>query len=735
MRTGILVDPLGRSPFWRVKALGAGVISLPLVAGSIPTGYLEQARARGLDVLGVITRATFSDPVAWRLLAEADLLEVRDLVRRGLLTDVAVGHEPDDGWNGGLVSDDPLVVSRGGIRSWPLRFADLGELVHLAADALDGEARLWLGGLVSGHPEVLSVLDLGAVDGVLVHPYIAWPGPSGVPVLEAYLDGIAAEVAAQGHGDRIRLGIGELGRSDQASSRGAVADHLSESLAYLASRGDVDLCLVCCDSDLTISGYGMFDAAERPKPGVAVVYQAGQAARAAPGATPPGSQPPVESHVEPDDDEDPAWDDPVLPGCTKVAAILGLSADGADSLEPLWSRVTPFLELYGVEGDAAARVCLLAAIVAATGGRLTPLLEPIGYHVAEGAYGRDHGLGLLLGNRYYGDGFRYRGRGLLPIRGRDSYARFGQILGLDLLADPDLALEPAVALGIAATAFGERGLFEAAPRGELALIWRAIDPGLVGYDRFVAAAQALWASVDERAERAGTLPGDDVGGSFRRAYERVGDRYREGGDGVGGFDAPGLVAWAYRPTGQDLPPDADAIAERSAPIGPDEAVAGDVILYQYGEPSRGGATYAHVGLATERADLVLDARAGLGVGARPHPEGALRRYRRVLGPASTEEEVDDEMWKERFEDAMGAMRRLADTLDAERGSVLPQGAPSERPADSAVKAEHVEYGQRMWQWQQQANELAARHGEALATVAGDLRDLATPPGADRPEGG
>lgn len=57
-----------------------------------------------------------------------------------------------------------------------------------------------------------------------------------------------------------------------------------------------------------------------------------------------------------------------------------------------------------------------------------------------------------------GDGFRYRGRGLIQITGRDGYAEVGARAGLPLVADPDLVMLPANALLCAAAFWEWKGL-------------------------------------------------------------------------------------------------------------------------------------------------------------------------------------------------------------------------------------------------------------------------------------
>jgi putative chitinase len=59
-------------------------------------------------------------------------------------------------------------------------------------------------------------------------------------------------------------------------------------------------------------------------------------------------------------------------------------------------------------------------------------------------------LGQRLGNTDSGDGFLFRGRGYVQITGRENYTHIGSLLGVDLVSNPDQALDPEIAYQIAA---------------------------------------------------------------------------------------------------------------------------------------------------------------------------------------------------------------------------------------------------------------------------------------------
>ncbi|MCH7862898.1 MAG: glycoside hydrolase family 19 protein, partial [Proteobacteria bacterium] len=87
-----------------------------------------------------------------------------------------------------------------------------------------------------------------------------------------------------------------------------------------------------------------------------------------------------------------------------------------------------------------------------------------------------------LGNVRPGDGFRYRGRGVLQITGRDNYRRFGALIGVDIEGQPDRAAEPPIAMALACAYWTSRRINAAADRDDVEAVTRLITGGLNGID-------------------------------------------------------------------------------------------------------------------------------------------------------------------------------------------------------------------------------------------------------------
>lgn len=85
-----------------------------------------------------------------------------------------------------------------------------------------------------------------------------------------------------------------------------------------------------------------------------------------------------------------------------------------------------------------------------------------------------------LGNVHPGDGWRYRGRGLIQLTGRDNYAQASSELGQDFVQFPEKLVEVNWAAMSAAWYFADRGCNEAADTGEIDKVTRLINTAMLG---------------------------------------------------------------------------------------------------------------------------------------------------------------------------------------------------------------------------------------------------------------
>jgi putative chitinase len=85
-----------------------------------------------------------------------------------------------------------------------------------------------------------------------------------------------------------------------------------------------------------------------------------------------------------------------------------------------------------------------------------------------------------MGNTDDGDGWKYRGRGVIQLTGKNNYRTCGEALGLDLVVNPDLILEPQYACLSAGWFWNKRGLNTLADANDIETITKRVNGGLHG---------------------------------------------------------------------------------------------------------------------------------------------------------------------------------------------------------------------------------------------------------------
>lgn len=105
---------------------------------------------------------------------------------------------------------------------------------------------------------------------------------------------------------------------------------------------------------------------------------------------------------------------------------------------------------------------------------------------------RVYGNRMGNGDETSGDGYRYRGRGLIQLTGRDNYRLAGSALHLPLVDKPDTLLQPEVAARSAAWFWFRHGCNQLADAGDFLSTTKRINGGTNGHAercRYLAAAR------------------------------------------------------------------------------------------------------------------------------------------------------------------------------------------------------------------------------------------------------
>lgn len=105
---------------------------------------------------------------------------------------------------------------------------------------------------------------------------------------------------------------------------------------------------------------------------------------------------------------------------------------------------------------------------------------------------------IELGNTEPGWGIKYAGRGYVQITGHHNYKEMGQALGIDLVNDPDKALEPVTAARILARYCRTHGVDVAAQKEDWKKVRRKVNGGLNHFKEFMESVENLKAAYAKR---------------------------------------------------------------------------------------------------------------------------------------------------------------------------------------------------------------------------------------------
>jgi len=90
--------------------------------------------------------------------------------------------------------------------------------------------------------------------------------------------------------------------------------------------------------------------------------------------------------------------------------------------------------------------------------------------------------GGRMGNLDDGDGWKYHGRGLIQLTGKDNYKAFSDATGVDAINNPDLLLQPEYACLSAGWFWNKRNLNSLADNEDYKTMTQRINGGLIGLD-------------------------------------------------------------------------------------------------------------------------------------------------------------------------------------------------------------------------------------------------------------
>ncbi len=143
-----------------------------------------------------------------------------------------------------------------------------------------------------------------------------------------------------------------------------------------------------------------------------------------------------------------------------------------------------------------------------------------------------------LGNLHPGDGYRYRGGGLMQTTGGGAYQHMGEKAGVDFYGDPNLIVAPEYAIKPAVYEWQEGNLNDDADRNDIRTITRKINGGYNGLAGRQALFYEIWPIANKNDNTPPAWQGADADDQTRWLQEALNDL---------GAEPPILVDGKYGP--------------------------------------------------------------------------------------------------------------------------------------------------------------------------------------------
>lgn len=161
-----------------------------------------------------------------------------------------------------------------------------------------------------------------------------------------------------------------------------------------------------------------------------------------------------------------------------------------------WPLIHAQLTALG-QASRNSQAAAIGTTAVETASSFTPRRElyndpPGEYAYFESMYGiGHHPQAAAMGNTQVGDGAKYFGRGFIQITWKNNYKAYGDRIGVDLVNNPNAALDPNNAANIFGLYWTDRNIQAMADRSDWAAVRAAVQGGSAGLDHLKQVVGAL----------------------------------------------------------------------------------------------------------------------------------------------------------------------------------------------------------------------------------------------------